>query len=112
MRHLPIIVTAIAATLVVSADAEAQNRYGRRHNGDGIVGYVHAESRYGSATVSGPVRHNTAGRLEVRMPGGTWIECGRSCRDTLRRETVDFWQSRDTPRSPYVDGPGYFTFRR
>lgn len=46
------------------------------------------------------------------MPGGTWIECGRSCRDTLRRETVDFWQSRNAPNSPYVDGPGYFSFRR
>jgi hypothetical protein len=26
------------------------------------------------------------------MPGGTWIGCKGSCRDTLRDETVDFWE--------------------
>jgi hypothetical protein len=70
-------------------------------------GVVTAESRYGSATVSGPTRVGPRGRREVRLPGGTWIECGRSCSDTLRRETVDFWQGRDTLAGP-ADGPGYF----
>jgi hypothetical protein len=70
-------------------------------------GVVTAESRYGSSKVSGPTRVTTGGRREVRLPGGTWIECGRSCSDTLRRETVDFWQGRDTNAGP-ADGPGYF----
>jgi hypothetical protein len=69
--------------------------------------FVTAESLYGTGTVSGPVRVGPKGRREVRMPGGTWIECGRSCSDTLRRETVDFWQSRGGRNDP-VDGPGYF----
>jgi hypothetical protein len=70
-------------------------------------GVVIAESRYGSARVSGPTRVGARGRREVRLPGGTWLECGRSCSETLRRETVDFWQGRDS-RGGAADGPGYF----
>jgi hypothetical protein len=47
----------------------------------------------------------------VRLPGGTWLECGLSCHDTLRRETVDFWHGRGYPRDGGTDGPGYLHFR-
>lgn len=70
-------------------------------------GSVTAESRYGHGTVSGPVRRSDRGRAEVRLPGGTWLECGRSCSETLRRESVDFWESRDGRHSNQVDGPAY-----
>lgn len=56
-------------------------------------GYVVAESRFGNGTVSGPVRYGRLGR-EVRLPGGTWEPCRRSCSETLRVETVDFWYAR------------------
>lgn len=56
-------------------------------------GYTVAESRFGHGTVSGPVRRVRTG-YEVRMPGGTWIACRRSCSETLRVETVDFWENR------------------
>lgn len=69
--------------------------------------FVAAESRYGHGRVSGPVRRGPRGGLEVRAPGGTWFDCGRSCSETLRRETVDFWESRGGRNDP-VDGPGYF----
>jgi hypothetical protein len=71
-------------------------------------GFVTAESNYGNGTVSGPVRRTAQGRLEVRMPGGTWIECATSCADTLRRETVDFWHNHGGggPRAGGSDGPG------
>jgi hypothetical protein len=70
-------------------------------------GYATAESRYGTGVVAAPVRRGPHGRLEVRLPGGTWIECGRSCSETLRMETVDFWQS----RGRFGDrGPGYLRF--
>ena len=71
-------------------------------------GYVTAESNYGNGTVRGPVRRTPQGRLEVRLPGGTWIECGFSCADTLRRETVDFWRNHGGggPRAGGSDGPG------
>lgn len=97
-----ILAGAVAAFATV---AEARDPRG------GYLGTVTAESRYGTGVVSGPVRRGPRGHLEVRLPGGTWMECGRSCRETLRRETVDFWQSRNDPKSPYVEGPGYFTWR-
>lgn len=56
-------------------------------------GYVYAESRFGHGTVSGPVR-DTARGPQVRLPGGSWIYCRVSCRETLREETVDFWETR------------------
>jgi hypothetical protein len=48
----------------------------------------------------------------VRLPGGTWLECGISCSDTLRRETVDFWRNHGgRPGSAGGDGPGYLQFK-
>jgi hypothetical protein len=101
MRSLPLVLVVAAGALVTSAEAQP-----RRYQGDG---YVTAESRYSGKSISAPVRYGPRGRAEVRLPGGTWIECGRSCSDTLRRETIDFWDSRD-PRGGR-DGPGYLRFR-
>ena len=107
MRTLPsaAVAAVMAATLaqLVAPGADAQRR---RRAGDPGYGYVTAESRYSSATITAPVRYGSHGRLEVGLPGGTWLECGRSCSDTLRRETVDFWKERGAPRQG-GDGPGY-----
>lgn len=73
------------------------------------IGYVTAESRYGNGTVRAPVREAQFGR-QVKLPGGPWLYCERSgllpgnrrpCTETLRRETIDFWESRseDQPGS-------------
>jgi hypothetical protein len=71
-------------------------------------GQVVAESRFGHGTVSGPVRAARQGR-EVRLPGGTWIDCGRSCSETLRTETVDFWENKGAgPNSRIDNTPGIF----
>lgn len=71
---------------------------------NGPSGEVVAESRFGHGTVSGPVRAARHGR-EVRLPGGTWIDCGRSCAETLRTESVDFWENRPGPsRIDHPDG--------
>ena len=70
--------------------------------------YVVAESHWGKGTVSGPVRPGRHG-WQVRLPGGTWIDCVRSCSDTLRRQTLDFFES-NGPQSR-DDGPGYFRWR-
>jgi hypothetical protein len=75
-------------------------------------GYVTAESRYSSQTITAPVRISTHGRREVRLPGGTWIECRRSCSETLRQETIDFWYIRSNPyNAGGDDGPGYLRYR-
>jgi hypothetical protein len=94
---------AIALGLALAAASAAQA--GPRRASD--YGYVTAESRYGIGVIAAPVRRGPHGRLEVGLPGGTWIECGRSCRDTLRRETVDFWRNHTLSER---DGPGYLRF--
>ena len=101
--RFPILAIAAACLLAGAGGAWAnQPRKG------GILGYVTAESRYGYfGIVTGPVRRSPQGRLEVRLPKGTWLECGQSCRETLRRATIDFWKNEELRG----DGPGYIRFR-
>ncbi len=73
--------------IAVATPADAQSR----------AGTVSVCGRYSSQCISGPVRPARFGQ-EVRLPGGTWIPCARSCKDTLRDETVDFWLKRDAER--------------
>jgi hypothetical protein len=89
----------LAAAVLVAALAAAS---GVSANGSGDVV---AESRFGHGTVSAPVRAARHGR-EVRLPGGTWIDCGRSCSETLRTESVDFWENKGAGvgRSDHPDG--------
>ncbi len=70
------------------------------HSGEGIVT---AESRFGHGVVSGPVRIARAGSREVRLPGGTWISCSRSCAETLRVESVDFWENKGAGNHNRID---------
>ncbi len=49
---------------------------------------VTAYSRYGNGEISASVRPAKFAP-EVRLPGGTWVSCRRSCAETLRVETVD-----------------------
>lgn len=80
---------AAATTLAFSAtvsEAGGFKRYKKEGN------YVVAESDFGHGTVSGRVRHTRVGR-QVQLPGGNWVYCVRSCSETLRVETVDFWES-------------------
>jgi hypothetical protein len=80
------LMTVIPLLAATTAQAEHRARY------SGTDGVVVAESRFGHGTVSGPVRAARFGR-EVRLPGGTWEACRRSCSETLRVSTVDFWET-------------------
>ena len=88
MRHRThtVLATVLLAstTLWLSFPTMAEAKYKR--------GYVVAESRFGNGTVSGPIRRTRVG-LQVRTPGGNWLHCARSCAETLRVNTVDFWQN-------------------
>lgn len=93
----PSVRTVLALTLIAagpafllssSGPAEAGRWLKTPPEGDAAV----AVSRYGNGTVSGPVRRGPTG-YEVRLPGGTWIACRRSCAETLRVETVDFFET-------------------
>lgn len=87
--------TVLGATLAASVilglagAADAQSRKGSRGDGQGVITSC---SNYGNGCQSAPIRR-AANDYEFRMPGGTWVPCQQSCRDTLRREVIDFWET-------------------
>ena len=97
---------AVAMAVIVTANHPVLAQGGYRHQGH-EPDHVVAESRWGHGVVSGPVRHARHG-FEVRLPGGTWIDCARSCSETLRRQSVDFWESNGPQAKD--SGPGYFSW--
>lgn len=83
---------AAAANLAELPNAHAGRLIHRDHGYNGIQeGGVVARSRHGNGSISGPVRMTDLGP-QVRLPGGTWEYCRRSCSETLRVETVDRWE--------------------
>ena len=85
-RLATLLTFATLAVMTVVTPVLAQARRG--NSSDSVT----ACSRYGKGCVTGAVRQ---GRFEqeVRMPGGTWIGCKRDCRETLREETLDFFET-------------------
>jgi hypothetical protein len=68
-----------------NAAADFLNRHER------ATGMVTACSTYGHfECYKAPLRRGKFGP-EMRLRGGTWIGCSGDCRDTLRKQTVDFW---------------------
>jgi hypothetical protein len=98
------LIAGLTLAAAASAAPAAAQGYRDHHYGYGAPRYVVAESHWGNGTISAPVRAGRHG-LQVRLPRGTWIDCVRSCSDTLRRETVDYWQSQG-PQAP-GSGRGY-----
>ncbi len=91
MKHFTLTVAAMAlVTLVAGMQPADAGKRGYAPRGD----YVVAESEFGNGRIAAPVRHTRLG-LQVRLPGGSWIDCGQSCSETLRVKTVDFWQSEE-----------------
>lgn len=73
-----------AAGLFFAAPALAGSKAGR----------VTACSDYGNGCVTGAVRRSRWG-YQVQLPSGFWEDCERDCRETLRREQLDFWKTLD-----------------
>ena len=86
--NLVIAVTACAAMIVLIIDAKAAKA--------DEVAVVTAESHFGHGTISAKT-HATALGSQVQLPGGTWTYCRRSCSETLRVETIDFFESNVSP---------------
>lgn len=82
------LVTMTALVLVNVAPAQARSPV----PDGGDYGRVTECSRYGNGCYTAPVRRGRFGP-EMRLKGGTWIDCKGSCKDTLREETVDFWET-------------------
>lgn len=88
-------IVAAATALVVCAmvlTATRAQAFGYIRDGSLERGYAIAESRHGNGTIRGRVRPTDLGP-QVQTPGGNWIYCRRSCSETLRVETVDFWEA-------------------
>ncbi len=77
---------AVAALVTTAGLAEAQSK---REVRDGVVSSC---SRYGHGCTSAPIRRSTYD-FEFRMPGGTWVSCRQDCKEALREEVLDFWET-------------------
>lgn len=94
LQRLAVATGLIACTVMLISSVTMPAEAGwRRQPEDLSRGYVVAESRYGNGTVTGPIRMRRLGP-QVRLPGGTWEWCRRTCSETLRVESIDFWDSR------------------
>lgn len=102
-------VSALAFGFAAPAEAGCKGRNCKQERyGDeaGAYGYVTAKATFGGKTVTAPVRPGRWGE-QVRTPGGSWVDCETSCEYTLRRLTVDFW---DSQSNQYYVSPGYFRY--
>lgn len=77
-----------AALCAATVATTAGTRYGHGP----ILGRITAHSHYGNGSVTAPYRNTPVG-YQIRLPGGTWVYCRTSCRETLRVETVDIWSA-------------------
>ena len=59
----------------------------------GTDGVIKVCSQYGKGCVTAPTRPGRFNDRDVRLPGGTWIACKLDCRQTLREESVDFFET-------------------
>ena len=84
----PTLIVAACIGLSLPAMAGGRPRAGFDSGDSAVV----SKSKWGHGTVSGPVRYTSLGR-QVRLPGGTWEYCKRSCSETLRVSTVDYWEA-------------------
>ena len=96
-------VAALLAAIPESADAGFRRLRSNYTPGEMITAY----SRYGNGSISSIVRPGHTG-WEVKLPGGGWVGCRRSCEETLRVQTVDIYGDGGTTLS---DG-GYGTLQR
>ena len=86
-------VCGFAGTIGLAAAYDGASAQGYVRHGPA---YVVADSRFGNGTVRGAIRATNLGR-QVQLPGGGWVYCKRSCSETLRAETVDFWEAQQGP---------------
>lgn len=58
------------------------------------VGHVTTQSNYGNGSLTGAVRKIKYG-YQVQLPSGFWEDCELDCREALRRQHLDFWETLD-----------------
>ncbi len=63
-----------------------------RPRGGGGDGSVTSCSRYGNGCITLATRAGRNG-TQYRTPGGNWIDCRLDCREAIREDIVDFWET-------------------
>jgi hypothetical protein len=101
---VPILTTLFGAAAIVPADASGIGRL-RSHYKPGEI--IIAESRYGNGAIKSVVRPGRWG-WQVRLPSGNWTDCRRSCEETLRVKTIDYYGDNDSS----IDSGGYGSLTR
>ena len=59
---------------------------------DGVPKSVKACSHHGNGCLVAPVRQGRFG-LEAQLKSGTWISCRGDCREAIRQDVLDFWET-------------------
>lgn len=67
---------------------------------------ITAYSRYGNGAIRSVVRPTQVG-WQVRLPSGNWTYCRRSCEETLRVQTIDYFSGGNS-----IDDGGYGSLAR
>jgi hypothetical protein len=62
------------------------------HAGERFRKTIRSCSAYGNGCITAPVRKGRFGP-ETRLPSGTWIDCRGDCREAIREEVLDFWET-------------------
>jgi hypothetical protein len=85
MRNSALILLSVVLPLLAALPADAGNKSGRM---------ITTCSEYGNGCYTGPVRQGRYGPM-IRLKGGTWIDCRGDCRQAVREESLDFWETQN-----------------
>ncbi|MFT3730084.1 MAG: hypothetical protein QM780_01490 [Hyphomicrobium sp.] len=86
---VPILAALLGASAVVPAEAEGLS-IGRLKSNYKSGQIITAYSRHGNGAIRSVVRRGQNG-WQVKLPSGNWTYCRRSCEETLRVQTIDFF---------------------
>ena len=81
-----------SALLVAVCFFSMLSPFGAEARRDGAPKSVKACSRHGNGCLVAPVRQGRFG-LEARLRSGTWIPCRGDCREAIREDVLDFWET-------------------
>lgn len=96
----------VAALLTTAATSPSDASFRRLRSNYTPGEVITAYSRFGNGSVSSVVRPAQWG-WQVKIPRGAWTYCRRSCEETLRVQTVDYYEGGNS-----IDDGGYGSLAR
>lgn len=105
LAFVPTLAVLLGTTAVAPvADASGIGRLKTNYKSGQVIT---AYSRYGNGSIRSVVRYTPVG-WQVRLPkSGNWTYCRRSCEETLRVQTIDFFSGGNS-----IDDGGYGSLSR